>query len=275
MGRNLVPRSRNLDPVTRLALAVMLALAWGAAARGQTTEKVVLVELFASQGCDLCPKAEQLLGKLAGDSRIAVVSFHVDYFNDPWKDPFADPRFSEREAEYSRIYDRTNKLNNPGYLYLTPLIMVDGQFPLVGSNADAESRARAAINSALRRSAELSLKVDVKSNTRSVVELEVRALPTGRKAVPKDLLLAAVLVQHEVRTAVESGELKGKSYNGKYVARSFRAEPAPGGNSPASLSLTLPADAPRDSLSLVVFAQEERTGRVLQAMRMDLPRPVE
>src|SRR5262249_30879714 len=39
----------------------------------------VLVELYTSQGCDMCPAAEKLLGALAErDRRIVPIAFHVD-----------------------------------------------------------------------------------------------------------------------------------------------------------------------------------------------------
>ena len=48
---------------------------------------MVLVELFTSQGCDMCPQAEENLGDLARrEPRVVPVAFHVDYFNNPWKD---------------------------------------------------------------------------------------------------------------------------------------------------------------------------------------------
>ncbi|MGO9467196.1 MAG: DUF1223 domain-containing protein, partial [Isosphaeraceae bacterium] len=54
--------------------------------------RMVLVELYTSQGCDMCPAAEKVLGALAErNRRIVPIAFHVDYFNDPWKDVFSNP----------------------------------------------------------------------------------------------------------------------------------------------------------------------------------------
>src|SRR4051794_40106184 len=59
--------------------------------------RMVLVELFTSQGCDMCPAAEEVLGALAErDRRVVPIAFHVDYFNRPWKDVFSDPLYSRR-----------------------------------------------------------------------------------------------------------------------------------------------------------------------------------
>jgi hypothetical protein len=60
-------------------------------------QRRVLVELYTSQGCNLCPEAERLLGVLASrNAQMVPVAFHVDYFNDPWKDPFSDSLYTQR-----------------------------------------------------------------------------------------------------------------------------------------------------------------------------------
>ncbi len=110
-----------------LALAVIVAadaaLAFGQAEPGgdarSRPKKMVLVELYTSQGCDMCPTAEKLLGALAEQDRgIVPIAFHVDYFNDPWKDIFSDPLYSRRQMAYNQLYA---KPKNPGYgLYYTP-----------------------------------------------------------------------------------------------------------------------------------------------------------
>ena len=69
-------QSHGLDPLTR----------------------IVLVELYTSQSCDMCPAAEKMLGALGEQNRgIVLIAFHVDYCNDPWKDVFSDPLCSRRQ----------------------------------------------------------------------------------------------------------------------------------------------------------------------------------
>ena len=69
------------------ACLIFTVLSCKAAAQGTAREdaaRMVLVELFTSQGCDMCPEAERLLGVLAArNSRVVPIAFHVDYFNDP------------------------------------------------------------------------------------------------------------------------------------------------------------------------------------------------
>src|SRR5262249_34140912 len=108
-----------------LSFAVLSCNAFAQTTVGEEIPRIVLLELFPSQGCDMCPEAERLLGELAARSSHAVpIALHVDYFNNPWKDPFSDKLYSERQAAYNTLY---TKPKNAEYgLYYTPMVMVDG-----------------------------------------------------------------------------------------------------------------------------------------------------
>ena len=104
------------------------------------TKRMVLVELYTSQGCDMCPTAEKIFGAIAEkDSRIVPIAFHVDYFNDPWKDVFSDPLYSQRQMAYNQLYTRPK---NPEYgLYYTPMLMIDGEQAVNGRDLPAAQAA--------------------------------------------------------------------------------------------------------------------------------------
>ncbi len=64
--------------------------------------RVVLLELFTSEGCSSCPPAEAWLGRLRESPRlwkeIVPVAFHVDYWDRlGWPDRFAKAEFTERQ----------------------------------------------------------------------------------------------------------------------------------------------------------------------------------
>ena len=112
------------------------------AAENDQSKRVVLVELYTSQGCDMCPAAEKMLGELAERDRgIVPIAFHVDYFNDPWKDVFSDSLYSRRQMTYNQIY---TKPKNAEYgLYYTPMMMIDGEQSINGRDmVGAESAIR-------------------------------------------------------------------------------------------------------------------------------------
>src|SRR6516164_9355868 len=139
--------SRWLAALMFLVVGAGGAFAQSEARDGPRSNRRVLVELFTSQGCDMCPAAEELLGALAQiDRNIVPIAFHVDYFNDPWKDVFSDPLYGQRQMAYNQLY---TKPKNPEYgLYYTPMLMIDGQQSVNGRDA---ASAETAIRQALGR----------------------------------------------------------------------------------------------------------------------------
>ena len=83
----------------------------------------------------MCPAAEELLDQLTKQyDRVVPIAFHVNYFDKPWKDPFSSPLFSSRQWQYSTLYNKENKVGKEDYLYFTPMMMVDGRYPMLGSD---------------------------------------------------------------------------------------------------------------------------------------------
>ncbi len=126
----------------RIVATLALALAGTVLAQEKSDSskppKKVLVELYTSQGCNSCPSANDFLGQLArlgfGPDKIVPVAFHVDYFNEPWADPFSNKDYSRRELAYNSVQKRND-------LYFTPMMMVDGRTPMLGSNRPEATKA--------------------------------------------------------------------------------------------------------------------------------------
>jgi hypothetical protein len=219
-----------------------------------------------------------LLGTLAdefGPDRLAPVAFHVDYFDDPWKDPFSSPLHSRRELEYSRIYERERGLKKPGYLYLTPLMMVNGRVPMVGSNGDAPARARTAIREALAKPPEVTIGATPAEDGRRLV---VEVAPRGAGLAGKRVLIEMITTEDGLENDVGDGELKGKRYRARHVARGYAVEPVQLPKARAAPArVEFPVERPAGSdparLALIVLAQDEATGRVFQAVRLPWPGP--
>ncbi|WP_290697012.1 thioredoxin family protein [Lacinutrix sp.] len=95
----------------------------------ETFEPVTVLELFTSQGCSSCPKADALLGIVKNDnSTIIALSYHVDYWNYiGWKDPFSNKYNTDRQRSYGEKF-----FSNRIY---TPQLVVNGKEHFVGSNA--------------------------------------------------------------------------------------------------------------------------------------------
>jgi hypothetical protein len=84
--------------------AALLAVAPQARAQAQgTATSPVLVELYTSQGCFSCPRANRLLGELSRDPNVIALTFPVGYWDYlGWSDTFAQPEFTSRQRDYAR-----------------------------------------------------------------------------------------------------------------------------------------------------------------------------
>ncbi len=214
-----------------------------------------------------------MLGQLSdlgyGPDRVATLALHVDYFNDPWKDPFSDPQFSLREAEYSRIYHGLNKNTKPEVLYLTPLMMVDGRFPLLGSGPESKAKLRTAVDQALREKPEVSLNLSLKDAgagpDRKSLSVTVRAL--SPKVEDRKMLIGAAIYEDLVSTKVEAGELAGKTYVNHNVVRKLAVQLA--GPRTKGTTLNFPVELAKgwdpEKCGVTVFAQDGQSGRIYQA----------
>jgi hypothetical protein len=89
-----------------------------------------VVELFTSQGCSSCPPADKLLGELASDPSLVVLSLPIDYWDYlGWKDTLASPRHSARQRAYARV-------RGDRQVY-TPQVVVNGMVHALGSDKAA------------------------------------------------------------------------------------------------------------------------------------------
>ncbi|MEQ8404787.1 MAG: DUF1223 domain-containing protein [Oceanicaulis sp.] len=61
----------------------------------------VVVELFTSQGCPMCPEANALLEEIGSDQAVIAIAYGVGWWDIyGWTDEFARPEFAERQQAY-------------------------------------------------------------------------------------------------------------------------------------------------------------------------------
>jgi hypothetical protein len=118
--------------IARLLAAALLGLAaLTTSASAQTTGQraQVVVELYTSQGCTQCPRANRLLGMFAREQGVLALTVPVgiwDYLG--WYDTFARPEFSDRQRAYA------NALRARGRF--TPQLVLNGSRQLSASDWD-------------------------------------------------------------------------------------------------------------------------------------------
>lgn len=89
-----------------------------------------VIELFTSQGCNSCPTADAVLGRLIKRSDVLAFSLHVDYWDYlGWKDTLASADNTIRQRAYARAAGRRT-------IY-TPEVVMGGELRVVGSDQGA------------------------------------------------------------------------------------------------------------------------------------------
>jgi len=98
---------------------------------------VGVVELFTSQGCSSCPKADAAFAKIAEAKNVVTISYHIDYWNYlGWPDTLGAKENTDRQYAYAKTLGNNN--------VFTPQIVLNGQ-------QDAKSTNPAVILADLKR----------------------------------------------------------------------------------------------------------------------------
>jgi hypothetical protein len=262
-----------LGALVMAALPVLAGVNAGAEERAEkpaVAKKKVLVELYTSQGCDSCPPANRLLGELAalgyGPDRAVLVAFHVDYFNEPWADPYSDPAYSRRQMAYNAVHGRND-------LYFTPMMMIDGRVPMLGSD---QRNALAALRRASKDKPAVALDLDTRVQD-GVANLAVTVSARSPIVVGRDLLVALAITEGPLTTDVLAGENANKTLIEPAVVRSFTHKPARLDRSEpktVNFPLSLAPDWVPARCRAAVFVQDRANGTVYQADSLPLGKTV-
>ena len=212
-------------------------------------ERLTVVELYTSQGCPRCPKADAILAELARREGILALGFHVDYWDYMgWPDAFAAAENTARQRAYaSRL--------GMSYVY-TPQIIVDGMWQEVGSNRQAiETHINTAANVERER-------LDVDLTLAGANRVRVRI--TGSFESGAEVKL--VRFDASRPTAIEGGENRGREIVYVNVVRDFRTVAQWRGR---PLDVTVDLAPGGDSCAVIV--QEAGPGPILGAAWIKTP----
>jgi hypothetical protein len=229
-----------------------------ATAPGAST-KVVVVELFTSEGCSSCPPADELLGHLRQDLsakniQVIPLGFHVDYWNSlGWKDRFSSAEFSRRQERYAQSLG----VDGP----YTPQMVVDGAVQFVGSDSGQAQRA-------IMQSASQQALAEVKISAAGADQLTVQVKAPASAKAPEVML---AITEDNLATQVGSGENGGRTLHHAAVVRELRQlGRLHEGSFEASIPLKLEKEWKREDLRAVVFVQEDATGKIQGAASVPL-----
>jgi hypothetical protein len=179
---------KSISMLTVAATALMFAVP-AQAGEVRVNPKAV-VELFTSQGCSSCPKADALFSELGKRDDLIALAWHVDYWDYiGWPDTFADPDNSERQRAYAQSWGSSR-------IY-TPQLIINGAKGVVGSR---EKDVTGAID-------EAALAIPVGLNlTADALEVTVDAKSGGSAAV-----VWLVTFRDHAAVVIERGENAGKT----------------------------------------------------------------
>jgi hypothetical protein len=217
--------------------------------------KMVLVELFTSEGCSSCPPADALLRKINGTQTsagqlVVGISEHVTYWNSlGWSDPFSSQVYTDRQNAYGV------KLGLESVY--TPQLVINGAAQVVGSDFAAVTRAIAKEN---ERPSRVSVQILSVSVAGSVLTAKFSAVG---EAPAQGGDVVAVVVDDADQTSVLRGENSGRTISHVSVARSIaRVAKLQAGEQTVQIPLPSGFRAAQGH-HLILFAQTAGNGRVL------------
>lgn len=209
-------------------------------------DRVVVVELYTSQGCSSCPPADALMRELADRDDLIALSLHVDYWDYiGWQDSFAQPRHSKRQRSYALAMGEK--------MVYTPQIIVDGHTALIGSNT---AGVRDAIKAAQTQDHVIDLEAEREG---SVLTVSARATEA---AGPVDVFVVQYIP--EATVTIERGENAGKTILYANTVTDWRYFGTWNGRSDLSLMVPVDGDMP-----VAIVMQAQGFGPVLAAARFD------
>ena len=214
----------------------------------------VVVELFTSQGCSSCLKADGLMGEVADRPGILVLTYAVDYWDYlGWRDTFAKEDYSTRQRAYMKRMS--------GREVYTPQIVVNGTAETAAIHADKVDQL---IAKARRAKGLPSPQIRQRSDTR---------ISVGSGRFPKGGAEVWLVRYDPSDQAVEikRGENRGKTMVYHNVVRDLVRLGSWTGK-PRSYTLPTPeTDSAGEGLESVILVQGARGGRMLGSLSLKAP----
>jgi hypothetical protein len=243
--------NRLILSVCARAAAVIFACCTLGAGPYSPSKVNYVIELFTSQGCSYCPRADQMLAAMARQPDVVAVSLPVDYWDFiGWRDTLASPAFSARQRAYAAA-------RGEGQVY-TPQIIVNGLAGAAGGNRVEIEKAIEAVKG---RDGALTVPVHLYSSGGhySVEIAEGDGGPAG---------VFALRVARSSTVEIQRGENAGRSVTYTNVVRAIDKI---GDWTGQTVTFDVPGPAP-DGEGYVVLVQKgtmEKPGAILAAAKTE------
>ena len=248
-----------------LGIFISLQVLAGTCENHSTPTRAVLIELFTSEGCSSCPVADRWMSKLVHgvfpSSQVVTLAFHVDYWDHlGWRDTFGDKAYSARQFAYT-------KMSGSSFAF-TPQVLLGGHNY---NQWASDSRFSQDVRYALGTLPAANFTLLQQMPEQGGVAFEVQAqLKQGLNL--NEVRVYAALFQNGIESDVLNGENGGNRLHHDFVVRGFVTSQAMDSNGHISMrdNFKMPTGVRSDQLGIAVFAQDRKTGAVLQAMSAPL-----
>lgn len=238
------------------------AYAGGCSARSGG-QRVALLELYTSEGCNSCPPADEWLSQLPAkgfaSDHLVPLAFHVDYWNYlGWRDVFSQEKFTARQRRLAQIY-------NANFVY-TPQLVLNGKDYRRGFFWDNTSEKINEIN----RQKPLA-NIDLALSLSAARQLQVKAkivVPSGFEK--QDVQAYLALYENNLSNAVKAGENNGRILHHDFVVRELAGPVSIDSQVGTQIGETfnLQREWKLQDTGVVAFVQNARSGEVLQALAL-------
>jgi len=206
----------------------------------------IVVELFSSQACVFCPKADALLAELSRQENLIALDCHVDYF-DVKTGALSLPFCSSRQSMYE-----ASLRAGPKY---TPQMVINGRYNAVGYRRD---EALKALERAAKDHIVPAKIVPVADST--LFELQLASLEDGDGPETMKIWLIVFDQPHEIKVA--EGGNSGKDIVYEHIVSNAGLLGEWDGS---QHSVHFDAKLSEQAKGFAVLVQDQKTGRIVAA----------
>jgi len=219
---------------------------------GHLSGKMVVFELFTSQGCSSCPPADKLVGTYSSKENVIPLSFHVDYWDRlGWKDPFSAHEYSQRQYMYASALHST---------VYTPQLVINGTVEMIGSD---ENKISSTLQKVSAEQPEASLAISKTETESGKIDINFNIEGSIQNTV-----LNIAVIEKKAVTPVKAGENGGATLTDYNVVRSFETlkKFEKGGN---TTTINFISSIEPKNRAIVLYLQEKKNNQILTAAKAD------
>ncbi len=208
---------------------------------------LVVLELFSSQACAFCPKADRLLGDLAQMGKVIALACHVDYF-DVRQGSLAQSFCTERQKNY-----KLTLRSGPVY---TPQLVINGSDDAVGYRLEEISEKMSL--AAGQNIQEIAIRKSAAKEEFEIMVPAMEKIVAGQGG--HDVWLMALDRPHEFNIAEGGHKGTPMTYN-NIVSKLESLGPYDGKIN----TIRIGQNFYKDQQGFVVLIQDQKTGRIIAA----------